>query len=100
MSSTDRLSTYSDKATDRANAALGTAEEQIARLRSQVESLMKDRVTPAVAAAADRAESALHSATDAVRSSTEAVSGRVQQQPLMSVLIAAGIGFLLGRVMR
>ena len=99
-STTDRVSSYTDKAGDKANAALGTAEEQIARLRSQVESLMKDRVTPAIAAAADRAESALHSATDTVRSSTEAVSGRVQQQPLVSVLIAAGIGYLLGRAMR
>jgi len=99
-STTDRVSSLSDKAADKASAALGTAEEQIARLRMQVESLMKERVTPAVTAAAGRAESAVHTASDAVRHSAEAVTGKVREEPLLAVLIAAGIGFLLGRAMR
>jgi ElaB/YqjD/DUF883 family membrane-anchored ribosome-binding protein len=73
---------------------------QIARLRAQVESLMKDRVTPALADAAGRAESAVYSAADVVREQADAVSGRVREQPLMAVLIAMGIGFVLGRAMR
>ena len=66
------------------------ATAQIARLREQVETLMKDRVTPAVADAAGRAESAVYSAADVVRDQAEMVSGKVREQPLLAVLIAAG----------
>ena len=73
---------------------------QIARLREQVETLMKDRVTPAVADAAGRAESAMHTAADTVRGQTEMVTSKVREQPLLAVLIAAGIGYVLGRATR
>jgi len=73
---------------------------QIARLREQVETLMKDRVAPAVADAAGRAEQAVYGAAGAVRDQAEVVSGRVREQPLLAVLIAAAIGYALGRVMR
>jgi len=73
---------------------------QIARLREQVETLMKDRVTPAVADAAGRAESAMHAADDTVRGQTEMVTSKVREQPLLAVLIAAGIGYVLGRATR
>ena len=82
------------------NEAAGDATAQIARLREQVETLMKDRVTPAVADAAGRAESALHAAADTVRGQAETVSGKVREQPLLAVLIAAAIGYVLGRVTR
>ncbi len=85
---------------DRTSSAMDSAEDQIARLRSQVEALMKDRVTPMVTNAAGRAEAALHSAGDSVRHQADAVSGRVRQQPLVSVLVAAGVGFLIGRIIR
>ena len=74
--------------------------DQIARLRAQVEALMKDRVTPAVTEAAGRAESAVYGAADAVRGQAEAMSGRVREQPLLAVLIAAAVGFALGRISR
>jgi ElaB/YqjD/DUF883 family membrane-anchored ribosome-binding protein len=76
------------------------AHVQIARLREQVESLMKDRVTPAVADAAGRAEAAVYNAADTVRGQAEAVSGRVREQPLIALLIAAGVGYILGRFIR
>ena len=76
------------------------AHVQIARLREQVEALMKDRVTPAVADAAGRAESAVYGAAGAVRDQAEMVSGKVREQPLVAVLIAAGIGYVLGRATR
>jgi ElaB/YqjD/DUF883 family membrane-anchored ribosome-binding protein len=79
---------------------MDSAEDQIARLRTQVEALMNDRVTPMVSNAAGRAEAAMHSATDAVRGQADAVSGRVRQQPLIAVAVAAGVGFLLGRIIR
>ena len=82
------------------NESAGDAHAQIARLREQVEALMKDRVTPAITEAAGRAESAIHGAADTVRGQVETVSGKVREQPLVAILIAAAIGFVLGRAMR
>jgi ElaB/YqjD/DUF883 family membrane-anchored ribosome-binding protein len=76
------------------------AQTQIARLREQVEALMKDRITPAVAEAAGRAESAVYGAAGTVREQMENVSGRVRDQPMMAILIAAAVGYVLGRVTR
>ncbi len=73
---------------------------QIARLREQVEALMKERVTPAVSDLTARAETALNSAAAMVGDHAETLSGQVREQPLMAVLLAAGIGFLLGRATR
>jgi ElaB/YqjD/DUF883 family membrane-anchored ribosome-binding protein len=79
---------------------LDDAQAQIVRLREQVEALMKDRVTPAVADFAGRAESAVNTASGAVREQANVVSGHVKDQPLLAILIAAGAGWLIGRVMR
>lgn len=70
--------------------------EQIAKLRDQVEMLMRERVTPVLADAASRAESALGT----VKEQTEAMSERVREQPIPAMLIAAAVGFLVGRIMR
>ena len=83
-----------------ARGKMDDAQAQIARLREQVESLMKDRVTPAVADFAGRAENAVHSAGGVVRDQAQVVSGRVKDQPLIAILVAAAIGWVLGRVMR
>jgi ElaB/YqjD/DUF883 family membrane-anchored ribosome-binding protein len=74
--------------------------EQISRLREKVEMLMSKRITPALADAGEQAEAALHSASDEARRRAAMVSGRVREQPLMALLIAAGVGVLIGRVMR
>jgi ElaB/YqjD/DUF883 family membrane-anchored ribosome-binding protein len=76
------------------------AKEQIAQLRRQVEQLMSERVTPVLADAAGRAESAARQATDIAREQAEAVSSRVREQPLLAILIAAGAGYLVGRLFR
>ena len=39
-------------------------------------------------------------APDTVRGQAEAVSGRVREQPLIALLIAAGVGYILGRFIR
>jgi ElaB/YqjD/DUF883 family membrane-anchored ribosome-binding protein len=83
-----------------AKGKMEDATAQIARLREQVESLMKERVTPALAEAAGRAEAAMYGAAGVVKDQAEAMSGRVRDQPLVAILIAAGIGFVLGRAMR
>jgi ElaB/YqjD/DUF883 family membrane-anchored ribosome-binding protein len=86
--------------TSDAHGKLEDAQTQIARLREQVEALMKDRVTPAVAEFAGRAENAVHSASDVVRDQAQAMSGRVKDQPLIAIMIAAGVGWIIGRMMR
>ncbi len=70
------------------------AKEQIAKLRAQVEALMRDRVEPALADAADRADQAL----GAVRHQADSLSARVRDQPLTSLLVAAAVGAVVGLI--
>jgi ElaB/YqjD/DUF883 family membrane-anchored ribosome-binding protein len=74
--------------------------EQIRDLREQVESLMRDRVKPILAEAADRAEDVAHQASGVVRDEAEALANRVRERPLSALLIAAAAGYLLGRITR
>jgi len=74
------------------------AKEQIARLREQVEVLMRDRVTPTLADVAGRAERSARDAQDLAREQAEALSGRVRERPLVSILVAIGVGYLIGRI--
>ena len=74
---------------------MGDTQRQINQLRAQVETLMKDRVTPAVSDVAGRADTAVRRGREQV----EAVSGQVQERPLLTILVAVGIGYLLGRVL-
>jgi ElaB/YqjD/DUF883 family membrane-anchored ribosome-binding protein len=71
-------------------------KEQIARLRAQVEALLKDRVEPALTHAAERAEQAM----GAMRGQADTVSAQIRAQPLVAVLVAAAVGFVLGRTLR
>ena len=73
------------------------AMAQIARLRAQVEALMRDRVVPTVADAAEQASSAAHDAANAARHHAETLSAKVREQPLTALLIAFAAGVLLGR---
>ena len=86
--------------TNDTHSKLEDAQAQIGRLREQVEALMKDRVTPAVSDFADRAQSAAHSASGVMRDQAEVVSGQVKERPLMAIMIAAAVGWAIGRVMR
>ena len=75
-------------------------KEEIARLRAQVEQLMRDRVTPAVADAAGRAEEAAYQARDYAKARVESVARSVRERPLTALAIAAGVGYFIGRVSR
>jgi ElaB/YqjD/DUF883 family membrane-anchored ribosome-binding protein len=85
-----------DQPSDMADDAMA----QIARLRAQVETLMRDKVGPAMEGAAERAEAAAHDAADAIRGRADALAGVVRDQPLAAIGIAAVVGFLLGRAGR
>ncbi len=73
---------------------MGDTQRQINQLREQVETLMRERVTPAVTDVAGRADRAL----SAAREQAEAVSGQVEERPLLAILVAVGISDLLARV--
>jgi ElaB/YqjD/DUF883 family membrane-anchored ribosome-binding protein len=72
------------------------AAAQIAKLREQVEVLMRERVSPALAEVAGRAETAM----GAMKDQAEAISGQVRDRPLAAVLVALAVGFAIGRVLR
>jgi ElaB/YqjD/DUF883 family membrane-anchored ribosome-binding protein len=76
------------------------ARDQIRQLRDQVDQLMRERVTPIITDAAGRAQDMARHAQDAVSEQVEAVSSRVRSMPLTSVMIAAAVGYLIGRVTR
>ena len=72
---------------------MGDTQRQINQLRAQVETLMRERVTPAVTDVAGRADTAVRRGREQV----EAVSSQVQERPLLAILVAAGVGYLLAR---
>ena len=85
---------------DTANDAAQDAKEQIAQLRDQVQTLMSERVTPALANAAGQAEDYARQAKDMATDQAEMLSDRVRESPIVAILIAAGAGYLLGRIAR
>ncbi len=88
------------------------ARAQIKQLREQVQSLMADRVNPALSTAGSRLQSTAAQAQDYASSArdyagtardyasdqADALSGQVKDRPLVAVLIAAAIGYLVGRI--
>ncbi len=85
---------------DNLNQSAQDAKEQIAQLRAQVQSLMNERVTPALSQAADTAQQYAQQAKDIYEDQTEMLSERVRESPMVAILIAAGVGYLLGRIFR
>lgn len=76
------------------------ARQQIADLRRQVESLMSERVTPALNNATERAESVARQGIDYTRERAEAIGEQVREQPLLALGFAAAVGYLIGRLAR
>lgn len=80
---------------------------EIAQLREQVKTLMNERVAPVLSQAADTAKQYAasanqyaHEAREIYDDQAEALSERVREAPVMAVLIAAGVGYILGRIAR
>ncbi|GGG16130.1 hypothetical protein GCM10010964_00520 [Caldovatus sediminis] len=74
------------------------AREELARLRAQVEKLMQERVTPALAGAAETVEDYAARARDRIERQADALSSTVRERPLLAVGVAALAGFLIGRL--
>lgn len=76
------------------------AREQIRQLREQVDTLMREHVPNLASDVAGRAQAAAKQARDMAQEQTEALSERVREMPIASVLIAAAAGYLIGRLSR
>ncbi len=76
------------------------ALEQIRELREQMEALLRERVPPIITEAANEAKDAVRQASGYVRDETEAVAAKVRERPLTWLIVAAGAGYLLGRITR
>ncbi|MDA8250271.1 MAG: hypothetical protein M0Z28_14005 [Rhodospirillales bacterium] len=85
---------------DRVSDSTADAHEQIRQLRDQVDRLLRERVTPAVSGAAERAQDMARQAREIAEDQREALSSRVREMPIASVLIAAAAGYLIGRLSR
>ncbi|MGE0417047.1 MAG: hypothetical protein AB7O80_09600 [Acetobacteraceae bacterium] len=77
-----------------------TLADEVTRLREQVESLVRGRVGPTVSHLAEQAEHAIGGATEAMRGQRDALETKVREQPLLSMAIAMGIGWVIGRMTR
>ena len=85
---------------DNVNHGAQDANEQIAQLREQVQSLMNDRVAPALSQAADTAQQYASQARDIYDEQSEVMSERVRESPIVAMLLAAGVGYIVGRIAR
>jgi len=83
-----------------AEATAHDAAAEIARLRSQVETLMNERVTPMLGSVANSAEHAAKAATEEVRHQAARLSDAVHDKPLAAIGIAALAGFVLASILR
>ena len=85
---------------DKAKEAAQDTQEQLQSLRAMVEQLLNERVTPALADAAGRAETAVTNAREMTNSQVANVSDKVRHQPLIAITISTVVGYLLGRLSR
>lgn len=81
---------------DRSIPGAEDATEQIAKLRAQVETLMRERVSPTLNQVRGQAETAY----GVVRDQADMIGGRVKDRPLIAILTAVAIGYVVGRILR
>jgi ElaB/YqjD/DUF883 family membrane-anchored ribosome-binding protein len=74
-------------------------QAEIARLRAQLDSLLQDRVSPALAEAASQAEDMAAEARDQIAEQAAALARTVRERPLVSLAAAAAAGFVLAKLL-
>lgn len=88
-----------EQAKESASKVTDDAREELAKLRAQVERLMSERVTPALAGAADQVQDYADRARASIEHQADALSSTVRDRPLMAIAVAAVGGYLIGRLM-
>ena len=74
-----------------------SATAELQRLQSDMETMIRDTIAPTLAEVVARAAGAALYGSNQVRDYSDTVAGGIRSRPLISVLVAAGIGFVLGR---
>ena len=74
------------------------AQSELTRLRGQVETLLRERVSPALSDAADTAGDYAQRAKDVAVRQGEYAAGVVKENPIVTVGLVAAVAFLLGRL--
>lgn len=82
---------------DNVEAATETTQAQIDSLRTQLQELLDNRISPALLDAADRTDHVVANARKITDHELENVSTRVRARPIAAVLISAAVGFFAGR---
>ena len=85
---------------DKVQQTADDTRQQLLALRAQIEHLLNDRVTPALADAAEKAGNAVYTARDVTSSTADNVSTKVRGRPLIAIAISGAIGYLAGRIAR
>lgn len=85
-------------AKDAAADVAANASDELAKLRAQVETLLNEKVTPALARAADTAETYARDARAAVQGQADNAAAAIQERPLTIVAVVAAFSFLFGRL--
>ena len=86
------------EAKDTAKAMTEDVSTELDRLRSQVETLLNERVTPALASMASTAEGYARDAKTAVQEQAENAAAAISERPLTILAAVAACAFLFGRV--
>ena len=79
-------------------ARLANTQAQIHELEGQVEALVNERLMPIAADTAGRVRSTSRDAWGSASQQAKVMPRRVRQQPLLSILMAAALGWVIGRV--
>jgi ElaB/YqjD/DUF883 family membrane-anchored ribosome-binding protein len=75
-----------------------TANAQIQRMQEEVEAVVRDTIAPTLAEIVAKTASSAIYGSNQVREYSDTVAGGVRNRPLISVLAAAAIGFVAGRL--
>jgi ElaB/YqjD/DUF883 family membrane-anchored ribosome-binding protein len=75
-----------------------TANAQIQRMQAEVEAVVRDTIAPTLAEIVAKTASSAIYGSNQVREYSDTVAGGVRSRPLISVLTAAAIGFVAGRL--
>jgi len=92
--------THPEQSANMAKLLADEANPELAYLREKVELAMNERVTPALGAVADQAQTVVRNASTELRQQTARLSETVRGQPFMAIGIAAAAGFVLANLMR
>jgi ElaB/YqjD/DUF883 family membrane-anchored ribosome-binding protein len=75
-----------------------SANAQIQRLQAEVETMVRDTIAPTLAQIMAQAASSAAYGSNQVREYSDTMAVGIRSRPLVSVLLAAAIGFVAGRV--